>query len=112
MIKNKYGVDVTYPYRRDSVNYDNLKIEDTFESDLHLLRDALRSELSAINLYNKMAIGARTEKVKAYLNRFIVEEKQHVAAISRLIMEIDRDQKDKFDNDDYCNAIYDGQCVI
>lgn len=94
------------------MDYDNLKIEDGLESDIHLLRDALKSELSAINLYSKMVIGARTEKVKAYLNRFIVEEKQHVAAITKLINEIDQDQKDRFDDDDYCNAIYDGQCVL
>jgi rubrerythrin len=94
------------------VDYDNLKIEDGFENDLHILRDALKSELSAINLYKKMIIGARTEKVKAYLGQFIKEEKQHVAALMKLINEIDSQQKEKFDDDEYCNAIFDGQCAL
>jgi rubrerythrin len=93
------------------VDYDNLKIEDGFENDLHILRDALKSELSSINLYKKMIIGARTEKVKAYLDKFIEEEKQHVAALMKLINEIDSEQKEKFD-DEYCNAIFDGQCAL
>ena len=94
------------------MDYDNLRIEDGFENDLHILRDALKSELSAINLYKKMIIGARTEKVKAYLAKFIEEEKQHVAALMTLINEIDREQKEKFDDNEYCNAIFDGQCAL
>ena len=94
------------------MDYDNLKIEDGFENDLHILRDALKSELSAINLYKKMIIGARTEKVKAYLGQFIKEEKQHVAALMKLINEIDSQQKEKFDDDEYCNAIFEGQCAL
>ncbi|UCF08343.1 MAG: hypothetical protein JSW28_01240 [Thermoplasmata archaeon] len=99
-------------HRGDYVDYDNIKIEGAFESDIQILRDALKSELSALNLYEKMVIGVHTEKAKAYLKKFIEEEKQHVAAITKLIHEMDGDQKDKFDDDEYCNAIYDGQCVI
>ena len=94
------------------MDYDNLKIDDGFENDLHILRDALKSELSAINLYKKMIIGARTEKVKAYLEKFIEEEKQHVAALMKLINEIDKIQKEKFDDEEYCNAIFEGQCAL
>lgn len=94
------------------MDYDNLKIEGAFESDILILRDALKSELDALNLYQKMLVGVRTEKAKAYLKKFIEEEKQHVAAITKLINEMDEDQKSKFEDDDYCNAIYDGKCVI
>ena len=94
------------------MDYDNLKIEGAFESDIILLRDALKSELDALNLYEKMMVGAKVEKVRAFLKRFIEEEKQHVAAITKLINEMDAQQKKKFDDDEYCNAIYDGQCVI
>ncbi|UCE36208.1 MAG: hypothetical protein JSW00_11760, partial [Thermoplasmata archaeon] len=72
----------------------------------------LKAELDALNLYDKMLAGLRVEKAKAYLSKFIEEEKQHVAAITKLINEMDSDQKNKFEDDDYCNAIYDGQCVI
>jgi rubrerythrin len=94
------------------VDYDDLKIEGAFENDILILRDALKSELDALNLYEKMLLGLQVEKAKAYLKKFIEEEKQHVAAITKLINEMDSDQKDKFDDDEYCNAIYDGQCVI
>lgn len=94
------------------MDYDNLKIEGAFENDILILRDALKSELDALNLYEKMLAGLRVEKAKAYLNKFIEEEKQHVAAITKLINEMDSAQKKKFDDDEYCNAIYDGQCAI
>ncbi|UCE73120.1 MAG: hypothetical protein JSV56_08755 [Methanomassiliicoccales archaeon] len=94
------------------MDYDNLKIEGAFENDILILRDALKSELDALNLYQKMLGGLRIEKAKAYLKKFIEEEKQHVAAITKLINEMDENQKKKFDDDEYCNAIYDGQCVI
>lgn len=94
------------------MDYDNLKIEGEFENDILILRDALKSELDALNLYEKMLVGVRTEKAKAYLKKFIEEEKQHVAAITKLINEIDKEQKSKFEDDEYCNAIYDGKCVI
>lgn len=94
------------------MDYDNLKIEGGFESDILILRDALMAELDSLNLYEKMIIGLRVEKAKAYMNKFIEEEKQHVAALTKLINEMDDTQKKKFEDDDYCNAIYDGQCVI
>ena len=94
------------------MDYDNLKIEGAFENDILILRDALKSELDALSLYEKMLMGLRVEKAKAYLNKFIEEEKQHVAAITKLINEMDEEQKNKFDDDEYCNAIYDGKCVI
>jgi rubrerythrin len=59
-----------------------------------------------------MILGLRVEKAKAYLRRFIEEEKQHIAALTKLINEMDSEQKDKFEDDEYCNAIYDGQCAI
>jgi rubrerythrin len=94
------------------MDYDNLKIESAFENDLQILRDALIAELDALNLYEKMVFGLRVEKAKAYLKKFIEEEKQHVAALTKLINEMDSDQKDKFEDDEYCNAIFDGQCAI
>jgi rubrerythrin len=94
------------------MDYDTLKIEGAFENDIQILRDALKSELDALNLYEKMLVGLKVEKSKAYLAKFIEEEKQHVAALTKLINEMDEDQKKKFDDDEYCNAIYDGQCVI
>lgn len=94
------------------MDYDNLKIEGAFENDILILRDALKAELDALNLYEKMLLGLRVEKTKAYLKKFIEEEKQHVAAITKLINEMDSNQKDKFEDDEYCNAIFDGQCAI
>jgi rubrerythrin len=94
------------------MDYDNLKIEGGFENDILILRDALMAELDSLNLYEKMIIGLRVEKAKAYMKKFIEEEKQHVAALTKLINEMDNIQKKKFEDDDYCNAIYDGQCVI
>ena len=94
------------------MDYDNLKIESGFENDILILRDALMAELDSLNLYEKMLVGLKVEKAKAYMNRFIEEEKQHVAALTKLINEMDDKQKKKFEDDDYCNAIYDGQCVI
>jgi rubrerythrin len=94
------------------MDYDNLKIEGGFENDILILRDALMAELDSLNLYEKMLVGLKVEKAKAYMTKFIEEEKQHVAAITKLINEMDDAQKKKFEDDDYCNAIYDGQCVI
>jgi rubrerythrin len=94
------------------VDYDNLKIEGGFENDILILRDALMAELDSLNLYDKMLVGLKVEKAKAYMKKFIEEEKQHVAALTKLINEMDDAQKKKFEDDDYCNAIYDGQCVI
>lgn len=94
------------------MDYDNLKIEGAFENDIQILRDALMAELDALNLYEKMVVGLKVEKARAYLKRFIEEEKQHVAALTRLINEMDGEQKDKFEDDEYCNAIFDGQCAI
>jgi rubrerythrin len=94
------------------MDYDNLKIEGGFENDVQILRDALMAELDSLNLYDKMLVGLKVEKAKAYMKKFIEEEKQHVAALTKLINEMDADQKNKFEDDDYCNAIYDGQCVL
>lgn len=94
------------------MDYDNLKIESGFENDVLILRDALMAELDSLNLYEKMIVGLKVEKAKAYMNKFIEEEKQHVAAITKLINEMDETQKNKFEDNDYCNAIYDGQCVL
>jgi rubrerythrin len=94
------------------MDYDNLKIEGKFENDLQILRDALMAELDSLNLYERMMVGLKVEKAQAYMKRFIEEEKQHVAALTKLINEMDTGQKDKFEDDDYCNAIYDGQCVL
>lgn len=94
------------------MDYDNLKIEGGFENDVQILRDALMAELDSLNLYDKMLVGLKVEKAKAYMKKFIEEEKQHVAALTKLINEMDADQKKKFDDDQYCNAIYDGQCVL
>ena len=94
------------------MDYDNLKIKGAFENDLQILRDALMAELDALNLYEKMLLGLRVEKAKAYLKRFIEEEKQHVAALMKLINEMDEDQKKKFEDEKYCNAIFEGQCAI
>ncbi len=94
------------------VDYENLKIEGKFENDILILRDALMSELDTLSLYEKMLVGLKVEKAKAYLKKFIEEEKQHVAALTKLINEMDQDQKNKFEDDEYCNAIYDGQCVL
>jgi rubrerythrin len=105
-------MNITVFHRRDIMDYDNLKIEGGFENDILILRDALMAELDALNLYEKMLVGLKVEKAKAYVKRFIEEEKQHVAALTKLINEMDTDQKNKFDDDDYCNAIYDGQCVL
>ncbi len=94
------------------MDYDNLKIEGGFENDVQILRDALMAELDSLNLYDKMLVGLKVEKAKAYMKKFIDEEKQHVAALTKLINEMDANQKNKFDDDQYCNAIYDGQCVL
>ena len=94
------------------MDYDNLKIEGPFENDIQILRDALKSELDALNLYEKMIVGTKIEKTKAYLKKFIEEEKQHVAAITKLIHEMDEEQKKKFEDDEYCNAIFEGKCAI
>ncbi len=94
------------------MDYDNLKIEGGFENDVQILRDALMAELDSLNLYDKMLVGLKVEKAQAYMKKFIEEEKQHVAALTKLINEMDADQNKKFDDDDYCNAIYDGQCVL
>jgi rubrerythrin len=103
---------ITIDKWRDKVDYDNLKIEGAFENDILILRDALKSELDALNLYEKMLAGLRVEKAKAYLKRFIEEEKQHVAAITKLINEMDEEQKNKFEDDEYCNAIFEGKCAL
>lgn len=97
---------------RDKVDYDNLKIEGAFENDILILRDALKSELDALSLYEKMLVGLRVEKAKAYLKKFIEEEKQHVAAITKLINEMDEEQQKKFEDDQYCNAIFEGKCAL
>ena len=94
------------------MDYDNLKIEGGFENDVQILRDALMAELDSLNLYDKMLVGLKVEKAQAYMKKFIEEEKQHVAALTKLINEMDADQNKKFDDDDYCNAIYDCQCVL
>ncbi len=94
------------------MDYDNLKIEGAFENDLQILRDALMAELDALNLYERMIVGLKVEKAKAYMKRFIEEEKQHVAALTKIINEMDKDQKEKFEDDEYCNAIFEGQCAI
>ena len=67
------------------VDYDNLKIEGAFENDILILRDALMSELDTLSLYEKMLVGLQVEKAKAYMAKFIEEEKQHVAALTKLI---------------------------
>ena len=89
-----------------------LKIKECNLVEIQILRDALMAELDALNLYDKMLLGLKVEKAKAYMKRFIEEEKQHVAALTKLINEMDSDQRDKFEDDDYCNAIFDGQCAL
>ena len=94
------------------MDYDNLVIGGPYEGDLVFLRKALSAEFNGITRYERGLAGAQTEKVKAFLKRFLAEEKMHAAAIQKLIMELDKEQKQSFDDEKYCSGTFEDQCVI
>ena len=61
------------------MDYDNLKIEGAFENDILILRDALKAELDALNLYEKMLAGLQVEKAKALLKNAPIGPQDHSA---------------------------------
>jgi len=64
--------------------------------DIRILRQSLIAELEAINLYEELLEEAKDEKAKELLRFLIKEEKEHVAKIFKLLLELDKEQEEWF----------------
>lgn len=63
---------------------------------LKFLREDLIGELEAINQYQEHIDETDNEEVKRLLTHIMVEEKEHVAEIVRLLRKLDSEQDKKF----------------
>jgi len=63
-------------------------------TDEDILRIAISSELSAINLYNRLAKETKNKKLSKILLDVAKEEKLHVGEFESLLNDIDSEQKD------------------
>ena len=64
--------------------------------DIRILRQSLIAELEAINLYEELLEEAKDEKAKELLRFLIKEEKEHIAKIFKLLLELDKEQEEWF----------------
>jgi len=63
---------------------------------LKFLREDLIGELEAINQYQDHIDETDNEEVKHLLTHIMIEEKEHVAEIVKLLRKLDSDQDKKF----------------
>ena len=63
---------------------------------LKFLREDLIGEFEAINQYQEHIDETDNEKVKHLLTHIMIEEKEHVAEIVKLLRKLDSDQDKKF----------------
>jgi len=63
---------------------------------LKFLREDLIGELEAINQYQDHIDETDNEEVKYLLTHIMIEEKEHVAEIVKLLRKLDSDQDKKF----------------
>ena len=66
--------------------------------DLEMLREDLVAELQSINQYEDHAGMLEDEEALEVVRQHISEEKEHVAALVKLIVRLDPDQAKKFEN--------------
>jgi rubrerythrin len=66
------------------------------QDDLGMLREDLISELQAINQYQEHILDLENEEAVNTLEHIVVEEKEHVAELLRLIQNLDPAQAEKF----------------
>jgi rubrerythrin len=62
------------------------------ERDKEILRLGMIAELDAVSLYEQLAAGAESEKIKKVLLDITREEKTHVGEFQALLLEIDKEQ--------------------
>ena len=67
--------------------------------NLKNLREDLIGELGAINQYQEHIDETENEGIKKVLGHIRDDEKEHVAELTKLLQEIDADQKDKFEKE-------------
>jgi len=68
--------------------------------DLKNLREDLIGELEAINQYQKHIDETDNEKIKKVLSHIADDEKEHFAELTKLIRELDKTQKEKFEKEE------------
>ena len=64
--------------------------------DINNLRQDLIGELEAINQYREHLDATDNEEVKHVLSHIILDEKEHVAELTKIIRQIDSEQDEKF----------------
>jgi len=72
----------------------------TNNKDLKNLREDLIGELEAINQYQKHIDETDNEKIKKVLSHIADDEKEHFAELTKLIRELDKTQKEKFEKEE------------
>lgn len=70
--------------------------DDSRALDLEMLREELVAELQGINMYQEHVELLDDEEAKDVIGRHISEEKEHVAALVKLLLRLDPEQKEKF----------------
>lgn len=68
--------------------------------DLKNLREDLIGELEAINQYQKHIDETDNEEIKKVLSHIADDEKEHFAELTKLIRELDKTQKEKFEKEE------------
>ncbi len=66
---------------------------------VEMLRDDLVGELQAINQYISHINAIEDEEIKNVLNHITLDEKEHVAELTKLIRKKDADQDKKFEKE-------------
>lgn len=72
------------------------KIDDE-SMDNEILRAGIIAELDAINLYEQMAAKAKNPLIKRVMLAVAKEEKEHVGEFESLLMELDNEQKEEYE---------------
>lgn len=71
-------------------------VDDELVRDLRNLRRDLCGELTAINDYQDHILEAADRRVAEVLQRIMNDEKEHVAMLTRLLAELDSEQRRRF----------------
>ncbi len=67
---------------------------------LAMLREDLVGELNAINQYQAHIDAIDDAEIKKFLEHINLDEKEHVAELTKIIRKIDAEQEEKFQKED------------
>lgn len=71
------------------------KTTNKLHNDLEIVRTGIIAELDATSLYEAQIDNLNSEDAKKVIRHILLEEKEHIAELSCILMRLDKEQEDK-----------------